>query len=99
MLSCDLVATSLTYEENMEVKKKLNKVGMIILIAIFCIPIAIVFTLFTSSFWEWFETTFKIESYGHSGPADWCYLISYVILIVICFSVWSVSKRRTVNNK
>jgi hypothetical protein len=83
----------------MEVKKQLNKVGIITIIVVVCIPLAIVATLVTSSFWAWFETTFKIESYGHSGPAEWCYLASYVILITICISVWSVSKRRIVNNK
>lgn len=77
----------------------MNKVVMIIIIAVVCIPAAIAATLITSSFWAWFETTFKIESYGHSGPAEWCYLASYVILITICILVWSVSKRRIVKNK
>jgi hypothetical protein len=45
------------------------------------------------------EDTFAIESIGHSGPAEWCYVSSYVFLIVICVIVWSLAKRQTAKKK
>jgi len=45
-------------------------------------PLAILVTLLTFPFWNWFENITGIESFGHSGPADWCYMFDYIIMVV-----------------
>lgn len=59
-----------------------------------CIPGAIMLTIATSPAWSWLETAFAIEAYGHSGPAEWCYLTSYCLLITICVGIWLHMVRR-----
>jgi hypothetical protein len=83
----------------MTFKERLKGVGIALIIVIVCIPMAIIVTLFTTSFWLWIENTFAIESIGHSGPAEWCYLTSYVFLITICTIVWSFTKRQAAEKK
>jgi hypothetical protein len=46
-------------------------------------PAAIVFTLLTWPFWSWFEAATGIESFGHSGPSEWCYVAMYFVLVAI----------------
>ena len=46
-----------------------------------CIPLAAVVTIFLFPFWSWVESRFAIEAVGHSGPADWCYLVVYVVWV------------------
>jgi hypothetical protein len=38
------------------------------------LPVSVVTTFLLSPFWSWLEASTGIESIGHSGPADWCYL-------------------------
>ena len=54
------------------------------LLAIFFIsaPLSIVATILLFPFWSWFEATTGIESAGHSGPADWCYVAAFLIFFV-----------------
>ena len=78
----------------MAIKNRFNKVGAVIIIFIACVPVAILLTIFTTSFWLWIENTFKIESIGHSGPAEWCYIAVYLILVTICILIWLFAKHR-----
>ena len=52
-----------------------------LLCALFAIPLAIILTFVLSPFWNWFEAFSGIESLGHSGPANWCFAASYVVLV------------------
>jgi hypothetical protein len=74
---------------DMTLKERLKGVAIAIAILLVCMPLAIALTIFTASFWSWFEATFAIESIGHSGPAEWCYLVSYGLLVVIATAIWS----------
>jgi len=38
------------------------------------VPVALAVTLLLYPVWSWLEPATGIESVGHSGPADWCYL-------------------------
>ena len=64
---------------------KFNNQIKLVLIAltliIICLPFAFIITVFTNPFWLWIENTFSIESVGHSGPAEWCYITVYLLLI------------------
>jgi len=44
-------------------------------------PLSVVATLLLFPFWSWFEATTGIESVGHSGPAEWCYVVAFVFLV------------------
>ncbi len=77
---------------------RLQGVAIALVILIICFPLAIIITIFTSQFWSWLEHNFEIEAYGHSGPAGWCYLVSYGLIVAICTYVWSrvrIRKRNT----
>lgn len=56
---------------------------VLILLAIFLVsaPLSVVATIFLFPFWAWFEATTGIESVGHSGPAEWCYLAAFLVLV------------------
>jgi len=52
-------------------------------IALLSIPVALLVTILLVPFWSWLEATSGIESLGHSGPAVWCYLAVYLLLVSI----------------
>jgi hypothetical protein len=41
--------------------------------------LSIVTAILTARFWGWFEDRTGIESLGHSGPADWVYILLWVV--------------------
>jgi hypothetical protein len=58
------------------------------------LPVAIVATLLLLPFWSWLEAHFGIESVGHSGPAEWCYLATYVGIGSGAFAaIWKRDRR------
>jgi len=61
----------------------LGKFVLLVIAAVVSLPVAVLTTLLCFPFWRWFEETTGIESYGHSGPADWCYLLTYCLLLLI----------------
>ena len=44
-------------------------------------PLAIVLTLLLYPLWSWVESSTGFESVGHSGPAEWCYVTVFALLI------------------
>jgi hypothetical protein len=40
------------------------------------LPLGVLVTLVLLPFWRWLERSFAVESVGHSGPAEWCYLVT-----------------------
>src|SRR5262245_9080771 len=59
-----------------------------------CGPAAMIVTLALLPMWRWIEATFAIESVGHSGPAEWCYLGTYVTCVAILSGVYITMVRR-----
>ena len=55
----------------------------LVAIFFFAAPLSIVATILLFPFWSWFEATTGIESVGHSGPAEWCYLAAFLILLAL----------------
>lgn len=45
-------------------------------ILLLSVPLGMLVTLVLLPFWRWIEESTGIESVGHSGPADWCFLVS-----------------------
>jgi NADH:ubiquinone oxidoreductase subunit 5 (subunit L)/multisubunit Na+/H+ antiporter MnhA subunit len=78
----------------MNMAGRLRSVGIALAICIVAAPIAIVGTIAFIPFWSWIESRFEIESIGHSGPAEWCYLATYIIILICACFVWRVIRHR-----
>jgi uncharacterized BrkB/YihY/UPF0761 family membrane protein len=66
-------------------------------ILLFCAPIGLVATILLCPLWRWIETTYLIESIGHSGPAIWTYLLVYSVLtsiVILMYFLLSAKWRR-----
>ena len=64
-------------------------------IVLLAMPVALIATLVGIPFWSWLESALGIEAIGHSGPAEWCYLVTWLALVSIGGVIWSASRRRT----
>ena len=68
--------------------KSMKRVTPYILCALLALPLALILTFVLLPFWNWFEAVSGIESLGHSGPANWCFVATYIALVsifVICY--------------
>lgn len=68
-------------------------------VLLLCVPPAIIATLLLLPFWRWLEMTYGIESIGHSGPAEWCYLAVYAGLLALAGMIWRYRKHETANRE
>jgi len=50
-------------------------------VVLVCMPLAIVVTLMLFPLWSWVESSTGFESVGHSGPAEWCYVTVFALLV------------------
>jgi hypothetical protein len=50
-------------------------------IALLSVPLSVLATLLLLPFWSWLESAARIEAVGHSGPAEWCYLLVFAVLV------------------
>jgi hypothetical protein len=62
-------------------------------IALISVPLSIVTTFLLIPLWSWIEASTGIESIGHSGPAEWCFAVVYLILTTIAALVFFVRQR------
>lgn len=61
-------------------RKRLFRIALIVVACAACsLPLAIVTGIFTAPLWNAFEAHTGIESYGHSGPADWVYELLWIL--------------------
>jgi TRAP-type C4-dicarboxylate transport system permease small subunit len=61
-------------------KRVLRVLLALIAIVVIAAPLSVLGTLLLLPFWRWVEAATGIESIGHSGPAGWCYLATFLIL-------------------
>jgi hypothetical protein len=59
------------------------------------LPSTLILTVLLSPFWNWFEAVSGIESQGHSGPANWCFVAVYILLASV-FVIWYLTRKRKV---
>ena len=57
-------------------------------ILVISIPLTFVINIILNPFWQWLENSFGIEAWGHSGPADWTFGVSYFFFIAIFLLVF-----------
>ena len=76
-----------------KMKRPLGMVLSLLIIIIIAVPLSIIVTIVLSPFWSWFEGSSGIESLGHSGPAEWCYLVIYLLLVGVITAVYLIYQR------
>ncbi len=54
-----------------------------IAVLIIAAPLAVLITFLLYPFWSWLDVIGGIESMGQSGPAEWCYELVYLVLVII----------------
>jgi hypothetical protein len=65
-----------TLNEIMRWGERLKGLAVAFMLLIICMPLDVGITFLSSPLWRWLENSFAIESFGHSGPAEWCYLVA-----------------------
>ncbi len=68
---------------------------LVVVVLVTSVPLSVVLTLFLIPLWRWLEATYGIESVGHSGPAEWCYVVTFLASLVIssCAGILVVRRR------
>lgn len=61
------------------------------------LPGAAVLTLVFWPLWSWFEARTGIESLGHSGPAGWCFVATYLAVAGLALA-WVLRPRQVVKS-
>ena len=74
--------------------KKRTTVLVFVMSTFLAAPIAVVATFMLSRFWDWFEKKTGIESMGHSGPANWCFVLIYVLLLAAALITFAAGRRK-----
>jgi hypothetical protein len=62
-------------------KRPLRVVLTLLAIILIAAPLSVVITILLFPFWSWFEASVGIESVGHSGPAEWCFVIVLFLFV------------------
>ena len=60
---------------------------MIGVIALLGVPVTFLATIALLPLWSEIERRYGIESVGHSGPADWCFWVVFVIYLGVALAV------------
>ena len=59
------------------------------------LPVTFVGTIVLLPLWSWIESRSGIESVGHSGPADWCFLaVAAAWLAVAVTAIVAIERKR-----
>jgi len=61
--------------------------AMIGVIALLGVPVTFFATIALLPLWSEIERRYGIESVGHSGPADWCFWVVFVIYLGVALAV------------
>ena len=62
----------------------LAMIGVIVLLGV---PVTFFATIVLLPLWSEIERRYGIESVGHSGPADWCFWVVFVIYLAVALAV------------
>jgi hypothetical protein len=66
----------------------MKKLWIVLIVAMIALPVAVIATFLLTPFWRWLESAAHIESIGHSGPADWCFVTIYLVTLLGAAGVW-----------
>ena len=71
----------------MEMTRIGRALAMIGVIALLGVPVTFFATIALLPLWSEIERRYGIESVGHSGPADWCFWVVFVIYLGVALAV------------
>ena len=75
--------------------RRLRTLVLMVVVVLICAPVSLVVTLILIPFWRWLESRTGLESIGHSGPAEWCYLSVFILVAGgSLLGLWILSGRR-----
>lgn len=69
-------------------------IALAVLYAAAALPLSAIMTLALLPLWRVIEERYGIESVGHSGPADWCFILLYALWLSAGAVVFAVRLRR-----
>ena len=75
-------------------RRRIRDVMIGLAIVLVGMPMAVFITLAALPVWSKLEAATGIESIGHSGPAEWCYLVTYIIVVACGALLWFRKRRR-----
>jgi hypothetical protein len=71
----------------------------VLAILVVSMPPAFMLTFASLPLWSHIEATYGIESVGHSGPADWCFELSYVVVVAVVGASFAAVARRSTRRR
>ena len=84
------MATGNLFHNRSGMKEFMKNLATILLILVLSLPFSFIITIVLFPFWSWIEANSGIESVGHSGPAEWCFYLVYLLLAGgILIGYWS----------
>ena len=97
-------------DSRIQVARRQNRFGLVprwikfliagVALALAAVPATFIVTLLLYPFWSWVEATYRIESVGHSGPADWCFIVVYgVFLVLLLLLLWCGWRHRVIRSQ
>jgi hypothetical protein len=72
----------------------LKRLLSLTIVALVSLPLALILTFLLFPFWNWFETITGIESMGHSGPANWCFVATFGVVLTLGSGAWFKTRRK-----
>jgi MYXO-CTERM domain-containing protein len=75
-------------------KRALTAIALALLFAAAALPLSAMMTLALLPLWRVVEERYGIESVGHSGPSDWCFILVYVLWLLAGAAVFALRARR-----
>ena len=76
-------------------KRWLTRFLVVLAILVVSMPPAFMLTIALLPLWSHIEARYGIESVGHSGPADWCFEVIYVIVVALLGAGFAAVMRRS----
>ena len=75
-------------------KRAAITIAFVVLYAAVALPLSAITTLALLPLWRFIEERYRIESIGHSGPADWCFILVYALWLLAGAVVFVIRIRR-----
>jgi hypothetical protein len=72
----------------------MKQVLALLLIVVVAVLLALFLTFLLSPLWRWIESVSGIESMGHSGPANWCFVAVLMGVLPCIWATWFRVGRR-----
>lgn len=75
-------------------KTLVRTLGIGVAIVFLSFPVSVLLTLLLVPLWRWLEASYGLESIGHSGPAEWCYLATFLVCASFLVPLYVSRKKR-----